>query len=104
MTNPISRRPISNRDDGPGAYMRARRLAADKTIAQCGEAIAALGHGPMAAHDITALEADRPGDYLQLIDALHAHRVFSFDRAHVLALMARTADPALEELSPSIAA
>ena len=27
MSDPISRRPISNRDDGPGAYMRARRLA-----------------------------------------------------------------------------
>ena len=46
MSIPVPRR----RQDGPGAYMRARRLAAGKTIAQCGEEIAALGHGPMAAH------------------------------------------------------
>ncbi|MEL7783778.1 hypothetical protein AAG607_12200 [Citromicrobium bathyomarinum] len=104
MSKPITRRPARRIEDGPGFYMRSRRQAAGKTIAQCGEAIAALGHGPMAAHDIAALEADRPGDYLQLVDALHAHRVFPFDRAHVLALMAGTADPALEELIPGVAA
>lgn len=100
MSKSVPRR----RENGPGAYMRARRLAAGKTIVQCGEEIAALGHGPMAAHDIAALEQDRPGDYAQLIDALHTHRVFAFDRAVVLGLMAQTADPAFDEMPPKAAA
>ena len=56
MSKPITRRPARRIEDGPGFYMRSRRQAAGKTIAQCGEAIAALGHGPMAAHDIAALD------------------------------------------------
>lgn len=97
-------KPLPRLANGPGAYMRSRRLAADKTIKECGEQIAALGHGPMAAHDIAALEQDRPGDYAQLIDALHTHCVFPFDRAHVLGLIAQTADPALPDLPEGIAA
>ena len=55
-------------------------------------------------HDIAALEQDRPGDYAQLIDALHSHKVFAFDRAVVLGLMAQTADPVFDEMPPKAAA
>lgn len=84
--------------------MRSCRQRARLSIAQVAERIAANGEQRFAARNLRALEQDLPGDYAQLIDTLHAHQPFAFDRAIVLARMANTADPAFEDLPTRIAA
>lgn len=84
--------------------MRSCRQRAGLSIAKVAKKIAANGEQHFAARNLRALEQDLPGDYAQLIDTLYAHRPFSFDRAIVLARMAKTADPAFEDLPSRIAA
>ena len=97
-------KPTLSAEHSPGQYMQSCRQRAGLSIAKVAEKIAANGEHRYTAHHIRALEQDQPGDYAQLIDTLHAHQPFAFDRAIVLARMAKTADPAFEDLPTRIAA
>ncbi|RDS75984.1 hypothetical protein DL238_15040 [Alteriqipengyuania lutimaris] len=84
--------------------MRSCRQRAELSIAQVAAKISANGEHRYTARNLRALEQDQPGDYAQLIDTLHAHQPFAFDRAILLGRMASTADPAFDDLPTRIAA
>lgn len=81
----------------PGAYIRECRERAGLSRAQCAARIAVACHDVhRAGADLAALEAERPGDYLRLVQLLRDRKVFAFSFDHFASLAAATADPALD--------
>lgn len=80
-----------------GAYMRQRRERAGLTLSQCAEQIAFTDHDRRVAQsDLENLEANRPGEYLRLVEHLEKREVFPFEMSVFLNLAAATTDATLE--------
>ena len=83
----------------PGGYMKTCRQRAGLSIAQCAEKVGWAAHDRARARaEIAALEADRPGDYNQLLRHLQAKKVFRFDPVTFSQLALATCSPELEEV------
>ena len=89
--------PLSPRST-PGAYMKRCRQRAGLSIEQCAEKITLGDHNwRQAVRDLTALEAEQPGDYYRLARQLNEREVFDFDIGTFAVLASSTSDVSLED-------
>ena len=75
----------------PGSYMRDCRRRAKLSIDQVATKIALQLHDRAFARDrLAALEANKPGDYLALVESLRRTAAFPFSFATFTSLAAQT--------------